>query len=310
VLACRFLTIDLFASEPLFMLRIPVFLVTLLLPAIVMAAPQPQLLGFADSLAADGDHYRAITEYKRFIYEQPDSLLVPRARLSIAKSLLAGEQWRKSDAAFENLFLLHPASPETRSGRRLYADSAYERGAFDLARERYQNLRKKSDETNIINYANFRIGWTFLEQNRIDQARENFALLPVELQQPLAAELDQFEALPRKSAALAGTLSALLPGAGQAYTGRYRQAAVSFLLNAAFLLGAVEAFDNDNNTVGGILLFFELGWYGGNIYNAMNNAHKFNHRIRHDIKKQIRSRIDLQARLVRKTPVLALLYSF
>ncbi len=292
------------------MCKILVCLLLFLSPTIALAAPQPQLLGFADSLAEDGDHYRAITEYKRFIYAQPDSLLIPRARLAIAKSLRAGQQWQKSDAAFETLFLLHPASAETKTGRQLYADSAYERGAFGLARERYKNLRKVSDNAETIDYANFRIGWTFLEQNRADQARESFALLPGKLQHPLTAELDQFAALPQKSAPLAGTLSALLPGAGQVYTERYRQAAVAFLLNGVFLLGALEAFDNDNNTVGGILLFFELGWYGGNIYNAMNNAHKYNQGVRHDFLQQMRSRIDLQAGLLQKSPALALSYRF
>jgi hypothetical protein len=28
--------------------------------------------------------------------------------------------------------------------------------------------------------------------------------------------------------------------------------------------------------VGGILTFFELGWYSGNIYSAVSGAHKYN----------------------------------
>ena len=34
----------------------------------------------------------------------------------------------------------------------------------------------------------------------------------------------------------------------------------------------------DVPVLGGILLFFEAGWYGGNIYNAVNTAHKTNRR--------------------------------
>lgn len=282
----------------------------LLLPLTGLAAPQPVLLGFADSLAADGDHYRAITEYKRFIFAQPDSELVPRARLSIAKSLLAGKRWQEADEAFEALFLLHPKTPQSVNGRRLYADGAYDRGAFGLARERYRTLLKGQREQQIVDYANFRIGWTFLEQNRPHQARNSFLLLPQEQQENLLAELDTYSELPSKSPGLAGTLSALLPGAGQAYTGRYRQAAVSLLLNGAFILGALEAFDNDNNAVGGILLFFELGWYGGNIYNATNNAHKFNRRVRHEFKQQMRDRLNLQVGIMQSAPLITLRYRF
>jgi hypothetical protein len=40
----------------------------------------------------------------------------------------------------------------------------------------------------------------------------------------------------------------------------------------------VEAFHHDNNVTGGILLFFESGWYLGNVYNAVSGAHKYNQR--------------------------------
>jgi hypothetical protein len=38
----------------------------------------------------------------------------------------------------------------------------------------------------------------------------------------------------------------------------------------------VEAFEHKNYVVGGILTFFELGWYSGNIYSAVSGAHKYN----------------------------------
>ena len=38
----------------------------------------------------------------------------------------------------------------------------------------------------------------------------------------------------------------------------------------------VEAFDNDEEVAGAFAAFFEVGWYSGNIYNAVSGAHKFN----------------------------------
>ena len=87
------------------------------------------------------------------------------------------------------------------------------------------------------------------------------------------------DGLPRKSPALAGTLAAVLPGAGHLYAERPRDALVSFLLNGSFIWAAVELFRNNNNVAGGIVAFFELGWYGGNIYSAVSSAHKYNKRI-------------------------------
>ena len=67
----------------------------LLLPLQVQAADQPPL-SFANSLADEGDHYRAITEYKRFLHLFPDAPQAARARLSLAQSLIAGKRWASS----------------------------------------------------------------------------------------------------------------------------------------------------------------------------------------------------------------------
>ncbi len=279
-------------------------------PAALGASEIPKQLQFADSLAASKDHYRAITEYKRFLFLQPDSPHAPKAWLSIATSLVAGKRWKQADASLEQLMSLHPQSAEAIQGRRIYADTAYERGDFGLARERYRRLAEKQTDLKILNYSNFRIGWTFLEQDKPQKAISSFSLLPEQHKDQLLNDLTAYQALSEKSPALAGSLSALLPGAGQIYTGRLRQAALSFLLNGAFILGALEAFNNDNYAVGSIMLFFELGWYGGNIYNAVNNAHKYNTRIRHRYKEQMRSRLNLQFSMLEKTPVVALNYNF
>ena len=282
----------------------------LLLPATLGATDLPAQLKFADSLAAANDHFRAITEYKRFLFLEPDSPLAPRARLSIATSLIAGKRWEQADMNLENLLRLHPRSPAATEGRRIYADSAYERGEFGLARKRYRMLAKAQPDTETLNYANFRIGWTFLEQDKPRQARLNFSVLPEQQKDQLLGDLKTYQALPQKSPFLAGALSATFPGAGQVYTGRFRQAALSFLLNGAFILGASEAFHDKNYAIGSILLFFELGWYGGNIYNAVNNAHKYNDRAKHDYKQQMRSRLNLQFGMLKDTPVVALNFHF
>lgn len=48
------------------------------------------------------------------------------------------------------------------------------------------------------------------------------------------------EHVEKKSAVLAGSLSAILPGTGQIYNGNYQSAALSFVLNALFLAATIE----------------------------------------------------------------------
>jgi hypothetical protein len=114
-----------------------------------------------------------------------------------------------------------------------------------------------------------------------------------EMLKELSAELLEGDLIAQKSPSLAGTLSALLPGAGQLYVGRKRDAVVSFLLNGAFILGAIEAFRKDENAVGGILIMFETGWYAGNIYSAISGAHKYNRKISNDFIGRLENRYGL-----------------
>jgi len=71
-------------------------------------------------------------------------------------------------------------------------------------------------------------------------------------------------------------LLAIIPGAGHLYCERKKDALISFLLNGAMIYAAYEAFDHDLDVIGGIITFFELGFYSGNIYSAVNSAHKYN----------------------------------
>lgn len=271
---------------------LPVFLMALLFPLPVHAA-EPSPLSFADSLAAEGDHYRAITEYKRFLHFHPESPQAARARLSIAQSLIAGKRWSEADRALETVLETVPETPEAEAARRVYADIAFERSEYAIARKRYLSLLENSDDPADHEHARYRIGWTFLEEGRIEDARLSFGHLDPERAAELSAALDDYQRQPHKSPGLAGTLSAILPGAGQLYTERPRQAALAFALNATFIYGTIEAFENDNNTVGGIMLLFSVGWYTGNIYNAVNNAHKFNQRQQADGKGEMRERFGL-----------------
>lgn len=80
----------------------------------------------------------------------------------------------------------------------------------------------------------------------------------------------------QKSPALAGTLSALLPGAGQAYTGSWQSGAMAFVLNALFLSATVELADKDLHAASlasGVVFSIT---YLGNILNAAESARVYN----------------------------------
>lgn len=79
-----------------------------------------------------------------------------------------------------------------------------------------------------------------------------------------------------KSEFLAGTFSAVLPGAGQAYTGAWQSAAMAFLLNALFLSATVELQDQGlyaTSLASGVIFSIT---YLGNIFNAAQSAEVIN----------------------------------
>jgi hypothetical protein len=145
----------------------------------------------------------------------------------------------------------------------LLPEIAYRRQRFSLAGEQFRQLAETGEPTLIRAQARYRLAWTEIEQRHFDAAIIQLNKLETPQSDSLAAALASRRPIAEKSPGLTGTLSALLPGAGQLYTGAYRDAGLAFALNAAFIWAAIEAFDHDNRVLGGILGFFEIGWYGG-----------------------------------------------
>lgn len=279
------------------------FLSSLLVSTSVAASDAASLLSFADALFDQGDHYRAVTEYKRYLHSAPDGSQAPRAALRIGESYLAGERWQQADRALLRVEELYAGSAEAGRARMLWGESPYRRQAWAEARRRLGSLLLDGGEPRWQTRARYLLAWSFLEQWRLDAAGKELERLSGKASESLLAELPAFAEIPSKSPGLAGGLSAVLPGTGQLYAGRYRDAALSLLLNAAFIVGAIESFDDGNEVVGSILVFFEAGWYTGNIFNAVNSAHKFNRDEREKRLRPLRERfavgLDLDADALR-----------
>jgi hypothetical protein len=92
----------------------------------------------------------------------------------------------------------------------------------------------------------------------------------------LSQALQTVPTRPLKSPRTAGLLAGILPGAGHLYLGKPGQAISAFVLNGLFLTGAALAFHESLEVVGAILLYFEAGWYLGNIKSAADGARDMN----------------------------------
>ena len=232
-----------------------------LLLAATPAIPSPPppgtasgILSFAQELLRAGDTFRAATEYLRFLHHFPQDEQAPAAWEGLGRAYALAGRWDEAAQAFQRLHQMRP----TRRTRRLWAGALYRAG-------RYRRAARVASEG---------------EPGEPDRVLATLALLragrPGEA--PLRRVVDEYQALPRKSPATAGLLSAVLPGAGHLYTGRPRDAGVALVLNGVFLWGTWQAARTDQWALAGILGALELGWYGGTITSSMNAAHKWNRR--------------------------------
>jgi tetratricopeptide (TPR) repeat protein len=214
-------------------------------------------LTFADAVLRAGDSYRAATEYMRFLHHFPDHPAIPAALEGLGRSYSAAGRWDEAIAIFSRLEQTAP-TPERQHllGAALYSGKRYEEAARWL-------LRPEAGERSEVlgTLAWLRAGST--------------APLPAGAREDLHQD---YAAIPRKSPSTAGFLSAVLPGSGHLYCDRPRDAAIAFVLNAAFIWGTVEAVRQEEYALAGILGLFELGWYSGTLVSSVNAAHKWNRR--------------------------------
>jgi tetratricopeptide (TPR) repeat protein len=240
-----------------------------------------ELWEFAGHLYEQKDFYRAVGEYERFRFMFPDDPRAGEAELQIGRCYRLGGNLDKAFSFFLALFQREPNGPQGRSAlvemiaaleaQRRYAEAAY-------WGERFIALYPDDREGEAVLV---RLAWLYIDMGDYHHARATLEKIPpgsprYGSTRLLLQALEERPYHAPKSPELAGTLGAILPGAGHLYVGRPAQAATSFVLNGLFILGAVAAFTHDSPVLGGILTFFELGWYQGGILSAAAAAREVN----------------------------------
>jgi TolA-binding protein len=285
------------------------FLFVFLSIFISMLQPPPLLSGqiilqsdeqfqFARQYMEKGEYRRAVGEFERFIHFFPQDNKVPEARYLIAVCYLEGKEYESARDVLERVYMNYSKTPVAEKSLFLIGESYYRQGVLGEA-ERY--LRKLLDGHSapaLKNAAIYRLGWSRVQENRWVEASEIFKTVDKSSSlyassQDLAEKSLEGEYLPRKDPTAAGFMAAVLPGLGHAYCHRYKDGLVAFLLNGLFVWAAVESFDEDLDVLGGILAFLEVGWYSGNIYSAVNSAHKYNRKVGNEFRRNLPDRLKL-----------------
>ena len=285
------------------------------------ASPQggeeKSLIGFANHLFERGHYYQAVTEYERFIYFNPNHPSVPNALLKIAFCYKLGEQYDKAIELFRNL--VDEYHNQEVGGKAAYqvGECYLESGDYELALIEFENFIEDNPNHLLTEKAKWEMAWTYIYLEEYSSAEKRLFLIKKDSlyqkpSQELAGALKQLPHLPRKSPLMAGVLAAVIPGAGHFYMGKKKQAIFSFITNALLFYGAYEAFASEIYAVGGLVSFFSLNYYSGNIFGALNSAHKFNKNVREEYLEGFRRKYNLSINLKggKEGPVLEFALNF
>lgn len=274
-----------------------------------------QLLQFADQLLQEGEYFRAITEFRRFRFDYPDDPRQVMALFRIGQAYYRGQQYHEALQTFRDVAQTYPDTPYGPQAWLWQGESLLQQTQYAAAERSYTAYLERHASASDIPYARYQRGWTLLYRRQwwaaaveLHQIADSSALYPAA--QQLAIEAQEGSQRPRKSPFMAGALSAILPGAGQLYNGRLGDAVLTFLLNGLFIAGTIEAIQHDQLAIAGALGFFEAGWYGGNVYSAVNGAHKHNRRADEALLQDLERRFRIMPPDVPQTRQIGLGLSF
>ncbi|MBW2064250.1 MAG: tetratricopeptide repeat protein [Deltaproteobacteria bacterium] len=250
---------------------------------------------FALQAMEKGEYTRAVTEFERFIHFFPDDQKVPRARYLIGLCYIGAKKYSLAREVLVGVYDDYGSDELGGRALLLVGETYYLQGILGEAEHYFRRVIEGYPSPELRYSAYYRLGWVRLKSDRWTEAAKAFEMVGED--SPLCPSAGQLaeagpkgEALPRKSPTQAGILAAILPGLGHAYCNRYKDGLVAFLLNGLFIWASVEAFNEDLDVAGGILLALELGWYSGNIYSAVNSAHKYNRKVRDDFRRNLKDK--------------------
>lgn len=229
-----------------------------------------------DTLAVHGSHRLAVIEYQRCFFLDPQIYQDPAVRLRYARAMLATDDIR----GMRELIRIEEDFPAWDSATALLKMKYYARNG-DHARA--LDLLDAGSPPSLRAY--------LLAQNgQYQRALQVFAAVAdTGGERIVKSYLDA----PRKSPRLALVMSALCPGAGEAYAGSLRMALTDGALTWGSIYLVCSAIRTKRYLDAGLVLSFLFNrFYFGSMNNARELAASYNQRHRERLEEDLRLRVD------------------
>lgn len=276
-------------------------------PASLIASPESTIHISKDYFKKAGDAYYTRRDYKSahlhylHLYRMiPDEQSASRLLLS---------SLRCEDKRILESLLNHPRPDAGFTYSYLSVYAAFRLQRYDLARPIIESFEARNGTETASNRSGqdeyrrmlFLRGAEILDLRRFDDALLYYSELgrsddaTGKRSLMLANDLRQHQQISRKSPWLAASLSAVFPGAGQAYTEHYSDATMAFFWNLTFVGGAAYLYDLEQSAdrphTGSIVTgIIGLIFYATNITGAYSSAHRRNVFMERRFAEQLRRR--------------------
>jgi len=235
---------------------------------------------FAQKLFNREAYSLAISEFQRFVHFFPDDSRIPDAISYLGKSHFNNGQYDKAIKTFQNLINQYDGHKKALLSYFDISECYLRLQQPQQALISLQNLIRVSNDRKLVDKAYYRMGWIAIEIGGWQDAVNAFEKISPQFRKEktvdnLSETLKTDRKIAHKNPKLAGVLS-VIPGAGQLYCGRFKDALSAFTINGGLIWAAVESFDNELYGLGTTITVFGLGFYAGNIYGAITSTHKYN----------------------------------
>jgi TM2 domain-containing membrane protein YozV len=246
------------------------------------AGQSPFSLSFADYLYSSGEFQQAAGEYLRVRWlgtrSETSDVSVMSPRLSGYAGLMAGESYLRAGDLAQARHAFSDLNASVTADFRQYGIARVNFAAAD-----YANTRTALDSltsSSLTSQASALTGWTYFRQHRFAEGASALGAITTDEPGRHLSAMDGRD-IGRRSRLASTLLSAILPGAGQLYSGRAGDGAYSFLTVAgtglvAWWFAAEPALRDRTRVKVSIFGVITALFYAGNVYGANAAARDYN----------------------------------
>ena len=256
-------------------------LVTLLFAIFLLHICNSTSLAKQDPLTL-GDHFiklnnydAAITEYKRFLFFHPDDIRVAETYNQIGLAYRSQGLWQEAIVSMRNAVLNANTDEEKSEFQLDLAVTLIASKNYDLARLELIKVMLRNTNDTTYKRSLFLQAMTYIYQYRWEDARN--ILKEYTTDESLNQLFEKAIYLPQKSTKVSKVLSAVIPGTGQMYTGRWGGGLNALGLNGVLGYVAVDAILNSHYIDAALWTYFIFRrYYMGNLYRSETAVETYN----------------------------------